>query len=371
MRRCHSTTAGLIALILTAMPAAAVVIDCEPASGPAGGQIVVTIRVASQEGEVVGGTQNLLSFDNTILDASAPNEGSPNCEINPDIGFGTGPDKILASSFPPATPDNVLGIVFAQNNQSAIPDGALYSCILQVAANAPLGTSSVEILDPIASDPAGDRLPATAMGCQLEITDPPTPTSTPTPEGFCEEDGDCPDDQVCVGNQCATPTPPGFCRDTSDCPVGEVCLGERCATLTPTLTPSPPPTSTPTQEGFCQGDGDCPDGGVCVDNSCATPTPEGFCESNESCDQGELCVENRCQVITPTPIGFCENDQQCLSGERCIDNQCTEPTPTVVGGGGGSCSCSVDPDPPARAMLNVLLALLPVVWLRYVRRKPC
>jgi hypothetical protein len=350
----RTIVAGL-AFTLTTATASAVTIRCVSTTGPAGGEATVDFVFTVDEGEVVGGTQNDIRFDTSVLDAADPFDGSPNCELNPAIGPGTAPDKRLAKAFV-EDPLRVRAIVVSQQNRAAIPPGLLYGCTFQIPAEAERILYDIEITDPVVSDVEGDRLPSNVVGCAIAVVDPPTPTATPTatPEGFCEDDEDCPDDQICIDNRCATPTPTpiGFCEETEDCPPGQVCVDNRCSTTTPTATP----------EGFCEEDEDCPDDQVCIDNRCATPTPIGFCEEDEDCPDDQICIDNRC--ATPTPIGFCEEDDDCPEDQVCVDNRCATPTPKS-GGGGGGCNCSIDPNPPLHGMLNLILALLPVLWLRH------
>lgn len=351
--------AGIAAL--HAVSAHAVTIECAPASGPAGGSVTLSVRFTVDSGEEVAGAQNDIFLDPDIFDAVSPPGTTPDCQINPAIGPGTAPDKLLARAFVEGR-EKIRAIVFSQQNQVVIPPGELYSCTFRIAASAARQSYPIELIDPVASDPAGDRLSVEAVGCTIEVTDPPTPLPTPTPPGFCIDTEDCPPGQICVDNRCVTPTPTpiGYCENDRDCPPGQICVDNRCST----------PIPTPTPIGFCRDDEDCPDGGVCIDNRCATPTPVGYCENEEDCRPGEVCIDNRCATLTPTPIGYCEDEEDCVPGEVCIDNRCATPTATPTsGGGGGGCSCSVEPDPPARAMLNLTLALLPILWLLRGRRR--
>lgn len=351
----RTLVAGL-AVLFASLSASAVTLRCDPATGPAGGEVTVEFRFTAEAGESVGGTQNDIAFDEGVFDAANPVDDTPNCQLNPAIGPGTEPNKLLADAFV-SDPGPLRAIVFSQQNQIEIPQGVLYTCTFRIDADAAREAFAVDLLAAVVSDPAGDRISSDTVGCTIEVTDPPTPVATPTPQGFCNEDEDCPDGQICIDNRCATltPTPIGYCEDEEDCAPGEVCIDNRCATPIPTATP----------DGFCIDEEDCPDGEVCVDNRCVTPTPIGFCEDEEDCAPGEVCIDNRC--ATPTPIGFCEDEEDCAPGEVCIDNRCATPTPVDTGGGGG-CSCSVDPDPPARAFANLMIALLPVIWLRASRR---
>ncbi len=344
--------AAFLVCLLSAASSPAVLLECDPATGPAGGTATLTVRFSADPDETVGGTQNDLTFDSSRILTQMPGGTAPNCSISPDIGPGTVPDKRLARSFINDDAGQVRAIVFSQENREPIPPGSLYSCVFELAADAEGEEIGIGLVDAVVSDPAGDRLPATTAPCSIVVTEP---LPTPTPPGFCEDDDDCPEPQVCVDNRCATPTPPGFCTDDQDCPPDQVCVDERCATRTP----------TPTPDGFCREDDDC-DGGVCIDNRCATPTPEGYCEDDDDCPEGETCIDNRCTAPSPTPEGFCRDDDDCAEGEICIDERCATPTPKR--GGGGGCGCSVEPDPPLEIAFNLFLAALPAVWLWRRRR---
>ncbi len=364
-KRATTTAIWVLAVILLEAPLAfAVTLECVPAAGPPGGTVDVVVRLTADTGEVVGGAQVDLQYDAAFFDAAEPGGESPNCVIHPDIGPGTEADKRVAVGFLDDS-GSLRAVIFSQDNLEPIPPGPLFVCTLQIPANTPRRPSIVELIDPISSDIPGDRLPTDAMSCRIDVTDEPTATpratSTPTPEGFCNGDGDC-NGGVCIDNRCATPTPPGFCNDESDCPAGQVCTDNRCATPSPSATP----------KGFCRSDEDCSGSEVCIADHCTllTPTPPGFCTSDEQCPPNQLCIAERCATLTPTPQGFCNDDSDCPTG-TCIENFCTEPTATPTQasrGGGGGCSCSIEPDPPTRALLNLVLALLPVAWLAWARR---
>ena len=335
-----------LSLVLLASTAGAATLTCEPASGPAGGSVTVPFAV-SGDGDGVVATQNDFGWDPTVLTLQTP--GSPttaNCQVNPDIGPGTALDKLLSVGF--LDINRARGLVVSQTNALPIPDGPIFSCTFQIAADAPRAPSGIALSNFIASDADSERLPAQTMNCEVTVTDPPP---TPTPEGFCRSDEDCPEGQVCIDNRCVTPTPVGFCNDDRDCPPDEECIDNRCR---PRATPTPTPSPTP--EGFCEDDQDCPDGQICIDNRCATPTPVGFCTDDQDCPPGQTCVDNRCATPTATPVGFCNTDEDCPDGEECVDNRCQ---PKSKGGGGG-CNCSIDPTAPDRAALHLLLGLLPI-----------
>jgi MYXO-CTERM domain-containing protein len=345
-----------LCLTLFASAAGAATLSCLPASGPAGGSATVQFSV-SGDGAGVVATQNDFSWDLTLLSLQTPGSSTAaNCRINPAIGPGTALDKLLSVGF--LDINLARALLVAQTNFLAVPDGLLFSCTFQIAADAPRGATGIALSNFIASDADTERImPAQTGDCEVMVTDPPP---TPTPKGFCNDDEDCPEGQVCVDNRCVTPTPIGFCDDDEDCPPDEECIDNRCRPR-PTATPTP----SPTPEGFCNDDRDCPEGQVCIDNFCATPTPVGFCEDDEDCPPGQTCIDNRCTDPSPTPVGFCEDDEDCPEGEECVDNRCQPKS----GGGGGGCNCSIDPTAPDRAALNLLLGLLPVGALLAARRR--
>ena len=353
----------LTLFVIHASVSLGVIIECVPNRGPVGGEVEVAIRFSVEEGEEIGGAQVDIEYDTAFFDAVEPGGNDPRCVIDPSIGPGTDPDKRIVQGFIDDTA-TIRGAVAAQNNLEPIPAGPLFSCTFRIPENTPRRPSTINLVNAISSDVAGDQLPTDTVSCEIEVVDAPTPTTTataiptatPTQEGFCNGDGDCPGEAVCIGNQCATPTPAGFCNNGSECAEDEVCVGNRCVA----------PTATATPQGFCRSDEDCSGNERCVGERCTapTPTPEGFCTSDEQCADDETCVGERCTAFTPTPVGFCEDANDCQQGEVCTQNMCT-----ASGGGGGGCSCSIQPDPPTRAALNVLLALLPILWLQNGRRR--
>jgi len=321
-----------LALVLSAAAARAVVIRCEDTASFPGGEAALRVSLEHTEEEVVGGTENDLTYD-----AAFTADPNIDCVIDPAIGPGTAANKQLASSVPPDA--SLRNIVVSITNVNPIPSGGLYSCTLHVASDAALGDYPVDLSHLVASDLVGNRLPVTPVTCAIAVG----PTPTPTPR--CRRDEDCPTGEVCVDGECveATPTPTNtrptatatatatktpICRENTDCPSGEVCLDGNCVTATPTATGTA--TATPTVTS--------------TPPSTATSTP--LCRENSDCPSGEVCVNGTCVTATPTPA------------------------PAKRKHSGGGCSCEIDPGAgprPEDALAIGLPAL--VLLLRWRSRR--
>ncbi len=130
----------------------------------AAGQVASIDVTLSAIGTDVVGTQNDVVFTSDLRIAAGPN-GDPDCAVDAAIG------KSLSAAFFPdgcAATDclGVRAIVFAVDDTEPIPDGSvLYSCNVEVAANAAPGTSD--------------------LPCDLARYSPPPPAPVPAPEAAC------------------------------------------------------------------------------------------------------------------------------------------------------------------------------------------
>jgi cell division septation protein DedD len=203
------TLAIVAGLALTAAQASAVVnIDVECAE-PSEGTAVCDVVLNSDGGEIVGGMQNDLLFDNAAIDLTSATK----CRINNDISFFqpgcmedpiTGPCKNLSSALnvcggdpqPPGCPEGAdegttryRGIIAATAfpNTNEIPNGSvLYSCTFDVVDEAAL-PSIVTNSNIVVSDPQGTRIDEVGgsdgqVGEGAVETPTPEPTEEPTPE---------------------------------------------------------------------------------------------------------------------------------------------------------------------------------------------
>lgn len=195
------------ALALWAAPAVAqVTITIDSDVEPADGQAVVNVSVAGG-GATVGGMQNDIIFDNTIVNLSRAAE----CRINAAIGLFPGGDSCLddstigpcknlssvlntcggtpqAEGCPSGAGTNISvfrGIIAATAapNNNAIPDGPLYTCTFDVV-NAEALPAALEASNVVVSDPVGTRLDSTGVDGSIGeggATPTNTPDTGPTP----------------------------------------------------------------------------------------------------------------------------------------------------------------------------------------------
>lgn len=330
--------AALVPCAAGAGPAPApVMINCNEVTTTPGGTASLEVSLQREGEALVAGTQNDLRYPSSFsINADA------DCTINPDIGPDSSVGKQLFASNPPEEENLARVIIVALDNETIIPPGLLYTCILHVESSTPEGRYEIENIDIIASSPTGERIPVSGANCVVNV-------ATPTPTG-CTTNDDCPPGEVCMNGNCVTPTPTatpiGFCDTNDDCPPGQVCVDHHCVTPTPSVTPTP--------IGFCDTNDDCPPGQVCVDHHCVTPTPTPQCRENTDCPSGQVCVDGTCVTATPTPT--------------------PPPAPTATKkkkSGGGGCNCEIDPGAPATKASDVLAVLLPamVLLLRWRSRR--
>ena len=193
------------------------------ASGAPGEQVVFGVTLCAPSASV-GGTQNDISFDplNIPVAVNAATTG-PDCVLGPDV-----PQAIPSSgfSFPGCsgpTCDRMRAVVLARSASGVVPiaHGTLvYTCRVNIAADAAGGVYPLTISDVVLSTPAGQPIPAasgvsgaiTVQGSALSTPTPgtpPTPTSSvgaaPTPTAGTG--GSCPDGftGVSVGSASGAP----------------------------------------------------------------------------------------------------------------------------------------------------------------------
>jgi hypothetical protein len=218
MMRTRTSWMGALvgALVLAAAPALAqVTISIDSGVVPVDGTAVVNISLAGG-GASVGGMQNDIIFNNTIVNLT----GAGACVINPAIGLfpggnsclddsSVGPCKNLSrvlnvcggSPQPEGCPAGagsdtsvfrgIIAATAAPNNND-IPDGVLYTCTFNVVGTLP---ADLAIANVVVSDPTGTRLDSTGVSGSIgeggEVTPTPEPT-TPPVEGVVVDIGDDP-----------------------------------------------------------------------------------------------------------------------------------------------------------------------------------
>jgi hypothetical protein len=242
-----------------------------------------------------------LEFSGTPLRIAAKANGKPDCTVNPQIGKS-------ATSFafrpPGCTPDNCTGVralVLSTDNSDAVADDSLlYTCNVDIAAEAPEGIFALGITNVIASTPAGSRIPDAAGAAGLVVVRL-GPIPTPAANGAaCQFLTDC-QSTACVDGACCAQAQ---CRFDESCNVSG--NEGRC---TPRLAAgSPCGRDADCQLGlFCQTDGVCarqpsPNGAYCgVDDDCASVyCVDGVCCAAR-CAAGQVCnaAENFGQCVVP------------------------------------------------------------------------
>lgn len=166
-----------MAAALTAVPVGPPAIEVGTAAGAPGQQVplAVTLRTG---GALVGGTQHDIGFSAPIAVAER-SDGRPDC-----VALG---DFLSASSFAfqptgckGASCTGIRALVLSVDGVTAIADGSvLYSCNLNVAADAVSGQYPLPISGVIVSDTDGRAIPnPTGVNGSVIVT---VPASTPTP----------------------------------------------------------------------------------------------------------------------------------------------------------------------------------------------
>lgn len=202
------------ALALWTAPALAQVTITIPSNvEPVDGKALVSVSVAGG-GATVGGMQNDIIFDNTLVNLARAAE----CRINAAIGLFPGGDSCLEDSSigPCKNLSSVLNVcggtpqaegcpvgagtnisVFrgiiaatAAPNNNAIPDGVLYTCTFDVVGTLP---ATLEAANVVVSDPTGTRLDSSGVSGSIGTGGGPTPTPTEVvPEGLLIQIGSDP-----------------------------------------------------------------------------------------------------------------------------------------------------------------------------------
>jgi hypothetical protein len=149
------------------------------ASGNAGQQVTVTITL-STGGNEVAGTQNDIGFQPSTRVAAKAN-GRPDCVVNGDIDKGATFLEFRPRGCSGATCTGIRALVLATDNVSAIPDASvLYTCKVNIAADATNGDHILAVTGVILSDPAGNAVPgASGQNGTVTVSDGhPAPTAT-------------------------------------------------------------------------------------------------------------------------------------------------------------------------------------------------
>jgi uncharacterized repeat protein (TIGR01451 family) len=269
---------------ITATPIA-VHIDVGQGVGLAGGVVQITTSLTSN-GFQVAGSGNDITYSTSALSLNPAN-----CVLNPSL------TKILSVSIFAASPTANTARVFVQGppfDNSAIPDGPLYTCTFGILPGTPPGIYPLANTNVIAEDP--DAMPLSpVVGADGRVTVvlvlptvPPTGTPTQTPTITQTPTVT----QTPTETPTATPTATGPTATPSETPTAGPSLTPTVTptiteTSTPTITPPPTitatdtptatatitPTSTPTSTGTSTPTDTPTDTPTSTPTATATPTP--------------------------------------------------------------------------------------------------
>ena len=167
--------AGVVAV--AAAGAEGVVLTVGSAEGRPGQQVSVPVTLAA-EGAAVLATQNQIAFTRQAF-VAADDEGAPLCAVNPAIDKEATAFRFLPLECDPAVDcTSVRVFVLSFANLEPIADGAtLYTCTIQIAADAPLGDYPLTIGELGASAAMGVLLPVTGTSGVVTVADEPQPVA--------------------------------------------------------------------------------------------------------------------------------------------------------------------------------------------------
>lgn len=260
-----------------ATPSGSVQIDIGSASADAEGIASIPVSLVSA-GDAVGGMQNDILFDNTIVSLA----GATSCQLNPAIGTppecfddpdntslpcktmnrrlrqcGTTPQPAGCpeGSGPNMSVFRALIAPTAVLTMNPIPDGVLYTCVFQVV-DADRLPAALNNRDVLVSDPMGGRLTPVVAG-DGAVLPPPEQTSTPTETPTPTVSATAASTPTATITPTSTQTPTQSLTPTDTATSTATATPSPTSSHTPTLsaTPSPSPTVTATPE-LCAGDCD-------------------------------------------------------------------------------------------------------------------
>lgn len=140
-----------------------------------------TFNVTLQTGGAhVVGTQNDISFDSGNIPIASTGTGRPDCAVNPDIGKEATSFVFEPRGCSGTACTSVRALVISVLNTDSIPDGLLYTCRVNIAANAPFVTYPLSVSRIAVSDHSGNPIAATGTNGSITV-DRFGPTLTPTP----------------------------------------------------------------------------------------------------------------------------------------------------------------------------------------------
>lgn len=211
-------------------------ISLSKVTGHPGEQVVFTATL-STKGASVARTQNDIAFDATNAPIAALPNTAPDCTVNAQLIKEAASFTFQPGGCSGAACTSVHAAVLSTLNTSPIPDGSvLYTCKVNVAANAGAGQYLLTISGVVLEDPNGQPLPSAIGSSGAIVVVVPPPTRTPGPADCCQ----------CNGPPVCGPASGGC----GSCLVvfGATCDGAsgQCMVFTVTPTASVTPTATPT-----------------------------------------------------------------------------------------------------------------------------
>ncbi len=174
-----------------------------------GRQGTLRVWLRSDDADVgVGAVQLDLRLPQAKVWIGAKTSGRPDCAVDPGLERPQSIFSYLPSGCRVAEPGSCRGVrvlIFGLMDAEEIPDGAaLFTCVLTVGADAPIGPQLIRLENSVMSSLSGLRLPAadTTDGLLL-IENPPgstptrtaSPSPTPTPSPTSS-----PSSMVCAGD---------------------------------------------------------------------------------------------------------------------------------------------------------------------------
>jgi len=150
------------------------------AGGAAGQQVTVSVTLTTTT--PVAGTQNDISFAAPLSVAAKAANGKPDCKVNGDIDKGATSFAFRPNGCSGAACTSIRALVLSTDNVDAIPTGSvLYTCNVNIAADAANGDAPLTISGVILSDPAGNQVAgATGVSGTVTVVGGGGPTQTPT-----------------------------------------------------------------------------------------------------------------------------------------------------------------------------------------------
>lgn len=177
MGRCHRLSAngiGLAALLsCAALPGTGLAVSIDVGSVvTAPGSVGVFAVQLHATGAEVAGTQNQIDFSPPIRIAAGP-DGAPDCAVGAAIGKEATSFRFLPIGCRGAACASVRAFVLSFQSSAPIPDGSvLYTCHVQVDADAAAGTYPLGNSHLGASDSAGAFLSATGRSGTVTVGSP-------------------------------------------------------------------------------------------------------------------------------------------------------------------------------------------------------